>query len=158
MTEEQAKLRDEANSAIRVLSKCGAIETLRGGKDFITAVGLNYLATTRGINVVVAIDRDLCDPSAGRYVVVATGTDRDGNVTIDVGDASPENVPKAIRGSELRMASTRARNRVIRNMVADLLPFIRKNIQWTTHEELPSDESVVENETASTPHERIAKY
>lgn len=148
----------EIISDSKALNAMGAVNTI-SGKQYINAVGLNYIAAAYRINVTVEIDHAMSNPDKNRYVVVASARDPDGNISVDVGDASPDNVGKQIRGHELRMASTRARNRVIRNMIADKLPFVPNGIQWTSYEEINSDEAPTGNDGGDKPViERITKY
>jgi hypothetical protein len=83
---------------------------------YVTHAGLLRLAQRRrcaGIRVQQI--REFCDPSAGRWVFKATVHSRRGPYGfMGYGDADPSNVSPLVRGSEMRVAETRAVNRALR--------------------------------------------
>ena len=89
---------------------------LLDGKRFVTHSGLLRLAERRscaGINVQQV--RDFCDPIAARWVFKATVyKNRCLRGFVGHGDADPSNVSTLVRGTEVRIAETRAVSRALR--------------------------------------------
>ena len=89
---------------------------LLNGKWYVTHSGLLRLAERRscvGINVQQV--RNLCDPIAGRWVFKATVyKNRCSRGFVGHGDADPSNVSTLVRGTEMRIAETRAVSRALR--------------------------------------------
>jgi hypothetical protein len=83
---------------------------------YVTHTGLIALATRRGCHAIdVAADGALSDPSLHRWVLRATVYPRaESPGFVGYGDADPSNVSSLVRGSELRIAETRAVNRALR--------------------------------------------
>jgi hypothetical protein len=88
---------------------------LEGGW-YVTHAGLIRLAKRRhcaGIDVETI--REFCDPIAARWSFKATVyKSRNSTGFVGHGDANPSNVSSLVRGSEMRVAETRAVNRALR--------------------------------------------
>ena len=88
---------------------------LEGGW-YVTHAGLIRLAKRRycaGIDVETI--REFCDPIAARWSFKATVYKSTGSTGfVGHGDANPSNVSSLVRGSEMRIAETRAVNRALR--------------------------------------------
>jgi hypothetical protein len=95
--------------------KAGELQVLNGNW-YVTHTGLLRLARRKkckGIHV-EAVD-SLCDMSAKRFVLKATVfPSKDSSGFVGYGDADPSNVSSLVRGSEMRVAETRAVNRALR--------------------------------------------
>ncbi len=93
----------------------GEIQLIQG-KLYVTHSGLLALARRNrcsGIRVQPA--RQFCNPSANRWVFKATVYKRRGSKGfVGYGDADPSNVSDLVRGTEMRVAETRAVNRALR--------------------------------------------
>ncbi len=116
------------------------------GKDFVLYAGLLDLAHQKGIR---RLETELVqlptEVNGGECVVKATLELKDGGVYTDYGDANPTNVNRPIAAHIIRMASTRAKARVLRDAT---------NIGLTALEELGSlneDESHVAAAPAGAP-------
>jgi hypothetical protein len=112
------------------------IVTLKG-KEFPTWPGVLDAATRAGLKSLTT--RVMQIPSAengGMAVVMARAEFADGRVFEDVGDASPANCGPQIATAALRMASTRAKGRCLRDALS---------IGATLFEELPDLQSVGED-------------
>jgi hypothetical protein len=87
---------------------------------YVTHTGLLRLARRkkcRGI-IVEAVD-SLCDMAANRFVLKATVfPSKDSSGFVGYGDADPSNTSSLVRGSEMRVAETRAVNRALRKAYA----------------------------------------
>ena len=107
-------LRDLTNRWL-VSVASGDIQLL-GGKWYITHSGLLRIAHRRKCSsLMTVLDRNFSDAAASRWVfkaIVYKSSSSKGFV--GYGDADPSNVPSMMRGSELRMAETRAVNRALR--------------------------------------------
>jgi hypothetical protein len=83
---------------------------------YVTHAGLIRLAKRRycaGIDVEPV--REFCDPIAARWAFKATAyKTRSSKGFVGHGDANPSNVSSLVRGSEMRVAETRAVNRALR--------------------------------------------
>src|ERR1700745_1114600 len=83
---------------------------------YVTHAGLIRLAKRRycaGIDVEPV--REFCDPIAARWAFKATVyKTRSSRGFVGHGDANPSNVSSLVRGSEMRVAETRAVNRALR--------------------------------------------
>jgi hypothetical protein len=86
------------------------------GKSFPTYPGVLDLATKSGL---VSLTTELLqvpgDGNGHTAIVQATATFEGGRTFSDVGDASPRNVGKHLIEAIIRMASTRAKGRVLRD-------------------------------------------
>ena len=112
----------------------------RQGKQYVLFAGLLDEAHNRGLR---GIDTQLIqvpDESNGNVAVTkATVTMEDGRVFSGIGDASPNNVGRAVATALLRMAETRAKARALRDAI---------NVGATALEEL-SDGGDTREEPAS---------
>jgi hypothetical protein len=89
---------------------------LLDGRWYVTHAGLLRLATRdRCSGIRVLRMRELCDPSANRWVFRATvyKSPRSRGF-VGYGDADPSNVSSLVHGAEMRIAETRAVNRALR--------------------------------------------
>ncbi|HET7478708.1 MAG TPA: hypothetical protein VFJ72_04230 [Rubrobacteraceae bacterium] len=106
----------------------------RQGKRFVLYAGLLEEAHARGLR---SIETDLLQipaPENGEVAIVkATVRTEEGKYT-GIGDASPENVNRAIAPHLIRMAETRAKARALRDAI---------NVGVTAFEELGGEESAV---------------
>lgn len=93
----------------------GDLRCLDGGW-YVTHAGLLRLAQRRRCSGIrTTLQKDLCDPTSGRWVFKATvyKSPRSRGF-VGYGDADPSNVSPHLRGCELRIAETRAVNRALR--------------------------------------------
>ena len=122
---------EERMSFFAELGLVGGITVLRG-KEYINHEGLQYLAKKQGVRAQrCRLVIELCDPASNFWVAEATIIDKDGNLFMDVADASPSNVGKAIANACPRMASTRATNRTLRKVLRG------PGVALTSAEEIP---------------------
>src|SRR5258706_243081 len=86
------------------------------GRWYVTHSGLLSLGNRRRCSGIHAIlQKDLCDPTLGRWVFKAVVYKTPGSKGfIGYGDADPSNVSIRVHGSEMRIAETRAVNRALR--------------------------------------------
>ena len=93
------------------LEKAGGIIRLQG-KPFVTFKGLLWIAHMHGLE---SIETDMVyhDPKERSAVFKATVRGKRGSFS-DYGDASPDNVSGLIKKACIRMASTRAQARALR--------------------------------------------
>ena len=86
------------------------------GDWYVSHAGLMRLAQRkRCAGIRVQQVRQLCDPSAGKWVFKATTYPLPGSIGFSgYGDADPSNVSPLVRGAEMRVAETRAVNRALR--------------------------------------------
>jgi hypothetical protein len=104
----------------------------RKNAKFPTYPGLLDAATRAGLMGITTQVIQMPSAENGMMaVVMARAIFEDGRVFEDVGDASPENCSDTVKSAVLRMASTRAKGRCLRDAV---------NIGVTMFEELPVDE------------------
>jgi len=109
-------------AALRDLTKTMRLSVALGelvcldGKWYVTHAGLLRIAQrSRCSGIRTALEKQVCDPTAGRWVFKATvykGSNSKGFV--GYGDADPSNVSSLVRGAEMRVAETRAVNRALR--------------------------------------------
>ncbi len=118
----------------------------RDGKKFVLYAGLLEEAHSRGLR---SIETELLQvPNAGNgEVAIARAVVRteDGKFS-GIGDASPENVSRAIAPHLIRMAETRAKARALRDAI---------NVGVTAFEELKGDEEIEERESSQV-HDQAA--
>ncbi len=83
---------------------------------YVNHGGLLRLASRRQCTGIrVSPSRGLCEPKSGRWVFKATVfRSHDSRGFVGFGDADPSNVSSMVRGSEMRVAETRAVNRALR--------------------------------------------
>lgn len=86
------------------------------GRWYVTHSGLIGLAERKGCSGIrVQPVREFCNGALNRWVFKATVfTKRDSKGFVGYGDADPSNVSLLVRGSEMRIAETRAVNRALR--------------------------------------------
>jgi hypothetical protein len=96
------------------------------GKDIVTYEGVLDVAHQAGIKKLTATLLQFPTAENGHLAIAsATATFSDGREFTDIGDASPDNVPKGCAGRYVSMAVTRAKGRTlsdalnIKNMVED---------------------------------------
>jgi hypothetical protein len=106
---------EELTSRYALSVALGDIQYLEG-RWYVTHAGLLRVATRdRCSGIRVLRMRELCDPTANRWVFRATvykSTRSRGFVGF--GDADPSNVSSLVHGAEMRVAETRAVNRALR--------------------------------------------
>jgi len=113
------------------------------GKDFVLYSGLLDLGHQRGLaKLEVELVQHPTKDNGMEAVCKAVAVSRAGEVFVDIGDANPSNTNRAIAAHIIRMASTRAKARVLRDM---------NNIGMTSLEELGDTEGVI-----GTPSNRPA--
>lgn len=99
------------------------IRTLQG-RDYILYGGVLELARQRGLKRITTNVIQIPTKENGYYAVMEAEVETDDGVFKEVGDASPENVNRAIVPHLLRMASTRAKARAMRDAVGiDMVAF-----------------------------------
>lgn len=102
------------------------------GKDYPTWVGVLDAATERGLTSLTTTIVQIPTPENGNLAVVTARAEfGDGRVFEDVGDCSPASTSPNLAAAALRLASTRAKGRVLRDAC---------NIGVTMYEELPGEE------------------
>ncbi|MFU2207722.1 hypothetical protein [Solidesulfovibrio sp. C21] len=107
------------------------------GKDFVLYSGLLDLGHQRGLaKLEVELVQHPTKENGMEAVCKAVAMTRTGEIFVDIGDANPSNTNRAIAAHVIRMASTRAKARVLRDM---------NNIGMTALEELGDIEDVVGN-------------
>ena len=89
---------------------------LLDGRWYVTHAGLLRIAHRRRcLGIRTAVERELSDPLNDRWVCKAiVHRDPSSKGFVGYGDADPTNVSFSVRGSELRVAETRAVNRALR--------------------------------------------
>ena len=109
-----ATLRD-LTRRLRLSVSCGELSCL-DWKWYVTHAGLLRIAQRNGCSGIrTAIEKQLSEPAAGRWVFKATVYKSPGSRGfVGYGDADPSNVSDLVRGAEMRMAETRAVNRALR--------------------------------------------
>jgi len=113
------------------------------GKDYPTWPGILDAATKAGLRVLKTTLIQNPEGSNGNLaIVMATAIFEDGREFTDIGDAGPGNCSPQIASAACRMASTRAKGRVLRDAL---------NIGQTMWEELPDDEKMGANGAAHGP-------
>jgi len=118
-------------SRMQALRDAGYIVRLQG-KDFILYTGLLSLAHEMGLKSIISEPIEI-DWDAGRFIFKATVTMLDElgheKVFVDYGDCTKHNTNKMIYPAALRMASTRAKARALRDATG---------LGLTAFEELPN--------------------
>lgn len=87
------------------------------GREFILYGGLLELARKRGLKRITTGVVQLPTKDNGMYAVVEAEVETEDGVFKEIGDASPESVSRSILPHLLRMASTRAKARAMRDAV-----------------------------------------
>ena len=102
------------------------------GKDYPLWAGILNDATNKGLkSLSTTVLQIPSDENGWLAVVMATAEFADGRVFTDVGDCSPKSTTPQLAAAALRIASTRAKGRVLRDAV---------NVGDTMYEELPDAE------------------
>ena len=141
-------LDDHQLNHLRNLSEEGAFSianhdlSLIGGRWYVTHSGLLRLAERRRCaGIRTSLQKDLCDPAAARWVfkaiVYKPGRSRG---FVGYGDADPSNVSPKFRGSELRIAETRAVSRALRRAYGVPLTSLEE-LGWTPKDPQPAQKS-----------------
>jgi len=108
------------------------------GKDFVLYSGLLDLAHQRGLLKIVVEPLQYPMKENGYFAICrATALSKSGETFSDIGDASPANCDAKFANHLLRMASTRAKSRVLRDL---------DNIGMTCLEELGELDEVLGNQ------------
>jgi len=89
---------------------------LLDGRWYVTHAGLLRLSQRKRCSgIQTALQKDVSDPSANRWVFKATVYRAPGSKGfVGYGDADPSNVSSLVQGAEMRVAETRAVNRALR--------------------------------------------
>lgn len=107
------------------------------GRDYPVYAGVLIAATEAGLKSLrTKIDQRPSPENGHMAIVTAIAEFEDGRIFEDVGDASPANCSPGIAAAALRMASTRAKGRVLRDAIG---------LGETLKEELPDDEEAPGN-------------
>ena len=115
--DHRATLRELKELTIRhSLSIAAGDLQLLDGRLYVTHSGLLRIASrNRCRSIETAVQENLSDPAAGRWVFKATVVKRaSASSFVAYGDADPTNVSPLVRGAELRIAETRATARALR--------------------------------------------
>ncbi len=107
MSTEEKKVID-----VEMMRRTGGIINLKG-KSFVTYKGLLWVAHQHGLQS-IQVNLVQYDQESNAAIVMATCTGSRGTFT-DYGDASPQNVGRNMVTCIIRMASTRAKARVLRD-------------------------------------------
>jgi len=108
----------------------------RQGKRFVLYAGLLEEAHSRGLRSIETELLQVPASSNGEVAIVKAVVRTDEGKFGGIGDASPENVNRAIAPHLIRMAETRAKARALRDAI---------NVGVTAFEELGGEEEVVES-------------
>lgn len=101
------------------------------GKDYVTYAGLLDLAHQHGLQKLTVEPIQFPTPDNGmEAILTACAVTESGKVFTDIGDANPQNTSNTVGQHLIRMASTRAKARVLRDIT---------NIGITALEELGDD-------------------
>ncbi|MFC1826286.1 SWIM zinc finger family protein [Thermodesulfobacteriota bacterium] len=113
------------------------------GKDFVLYAGVLDLATQRGLmKLEVELIQFPSKENNNEAICRAVAVGKTGEVFSDLGDANPTNCHSMIAKHLIRMASTRAKGRALRDMC---------NIGIACLEELSDFDDVIGNETPKKP-------
>jgi hypothetical protein len=106
----------ERLSRTHILSVAAGDLQFLDGRWYVTHAGLLGIAQRRRCSGIrTAVQKDLCDPVANRWVFRATVYKSPvSKGFVGYGDADPSNVSSMVQGAELRIAETRAVNRALR--------------------------------------------
>ena len=110
------------------------------GRWYVTHAGLLRLAQRRRCHGIrTFLQEDVSDPIAGRWVFRATVYKTPASVGfVGYGDANPSNVSSLVRGSEMRVAETRAVNRALRKAYGIALCSVEE-LGWPSGTPSPAD-------------------
>ena len=113
------------------------------GKDFVLYSGVLDLATQKGLlKLEVELIQFPSKENGHEAICRAVAVGKNGEVFSDIGDANPNNCHEMIAKHLIRMASTRAKARALRDMC---------NIGIACLEELSDFDDVIGNETPKKP-------
>lgn len=111
------------------------------GKSYVTYEGLLDLAHQKNLkSIVVELIQAPTPENNMTAICRATATTENESFT-DIGDASPQSVNSNIVPHIIRMASTRAKARVLRDLT---------NVSMTAIEELALDDNIIEDKNINT--------
>lgn len=113
------------------------------GKNFITYEGLLDLAHKKGLQSINVELIQIPNPENNMTAICKANAVTNNGTFSDVGDASPQSVNSTIVPHLIRMASTRAKARALRDLT---------NVGMTSVEEISFDETQEENKAISTPN------
>lgn len=116
------------------------VKTLQG-RDYVLYGGLLELARQRGLKRITTNIVQIPSPDNGMYAVVEAEIETEDGVFKEVGDASPESVNRAIQPHVLRMASTRAKARAMRDAVGIDLVALEELGDVLPADEIPGPEN-----------------
>jgi len=113
------------------------------GKDFVLYAGVLDLATQKGLlKLEVELIQFPSKDNKNEAICRAVAVGKTGEVFSDIGDANPTNCHAMIAKHLIRMASTRAKARALRDMC---------NVGITVLEELSDPGDVIRTETSKKP-------
>jgi hypothetical protein len=113
------------------------------GKEYVLWAGLLDAATKTGLRSLTTTVLQIPTADNGNLaVVMARAEFEDGRVFEDVGDCSPASTTPQLASAAIRLASTRAKGRCLRDAT---------NIGMTMYEELPNNEGEGEPNAAAAP-------
>ncbi len=114
------------------------------GKDFILYGGLLELVKARGLKKINTHVVQIPSKENNMYAVMEAEVQTEDGIFKEIGDASPESVTRTIQPHILRMASTRAKARAMRDAVGiDLVAVEELGKQDLAEEEFPPNEIVI---------------
>lgn len=125
--------------------------TLLGGQLYITHGGLLRIGSrSRCSGILTALQKDMSDPIANRWVFKATvyKTLRSKGF-VGYGDANPSNTTASVRGAEMRIAETRAVNRALRKAYGIGLCSVEELASLSTEQEPLAPKSPVNDAKAN---------
>jgi len=111
------------------------------GKTYVTYEGLLDLAHQKNLKCLVVELIQTPTPENNMTAICKATATTENESFSDIGDASPQSVNSNIIPHIIRMASTRAKARVLRDLT---------NVGMTAIEELALDESIIEDKNLNT--------
>ena len=117
----------------------------RGGRKFVLYAGLLEEAHGRGLRSIETELLQIPDAGNGEVAIVKAVVRTEEGKFSGIGDASPDNVGRAIAPHIIRMAETRAKARALRDAI---------NVGVTALEELGGDEEETDRAGSSTASSR----
>ncbi len=109
------------------------------GKNYVTYEGLLDLAHQKGLKSIVVDILQIPNRENNMLAICRAVVSTEKDNFIDIGDASPQSVNSALIPHIIRMASTRAKARALRDLT---------NIGITAIEELSFEEEMIEEDTS----------